>query len=55
MSLPKLEVSLQPSEEQIKAGIEQLLEELPGIEDNVDDEQLEDVVVFVWQAMIAAR
>lgn len=48
MSLPKFEVSLQPTEAQINAGVEQLLEDLPGIEDNFDEQQLQDAVVFVW-------
>lgn len=55
MSLPKFEVALQPTEEQIKSGVEQLLEDIPGLEDDIDDEQLQDAVVFIWQAMIAAR
>lgn len=55
MSLPKFEVSIQPTDEQIQAGINQLLEEIPGIEDELDDEQLQDAVVFIWQSMIAAR
>lgn len=55
MSLPKFEVALQPTDEQIQAGINQLLEEIPGLEDELDDDQLQDAVVFIWQAMIAAR
>jgi hypothetical protein len=55
MTLSKFEVALQPTEEQIKAGVNQLCEDLPGVEDDVDEEQLQDAVVFVWQAMIAAR
>lgn len=55
MSLPKFEVALQPTDEQIQAGIKQLLEDAPGLEDELDYEQLQDVVVFIWQAMIAAR
>ena len=55
MSLSKLEVSFQPTDEQIEAGVEQLLEDIPGLEDELDDEQLQDAVVFIWQAMIAAR
>lgn len=45
---------IQPTEEMIKAGIEQLLTELPGLEDCVDEEELSDVVCFVWQAMWTA-
>lgn len=45
---------IQPTEEMIKAGIEQRLTELPGLEDDVDEEQLSDVVCFVWQAMWTA-
>lgn len=45
---------IQPTEEMIKAGIEQLLTELTGLEDYVDEEQLSDVVCFVWQAMWTA-
>lgn len=55
MSLPKFEVALQPTDEQIQAGINQLLEEIHGLEDELDDDQLQDAVVFIWQAMIAAR
>ena len=55
MSLPKFEVALQPTDEQIQAGVEQLLEDIPGLEGELDDEQLQDAVVFIWQAMIAAR
>lgn len=55
MSQHKFEVQLQPTEEQIKAGVEQLLEDIPGLEDEIDEEQLQDAVVFIWQAMIAAR
>lgn len=45
---------IQPTEEMIQAGIEQLLTELPGLEDDVDEEQLSDVVCFIWQAMWTA-
>lgn len=55
MTLPKFEVSLQPTDEQVKAGVEQLLEDIPGLEDDIDEEQLSDAVTFIWQAMIAAR
>lgn len=55
MSLPKFEVALQPTDEQIQSGVEQLLEAIPSLEDELDDEQLQDAVVFIWQAMIAAR
>ncbi len=52
----KYEVDLQPTEEQIAAGIQQLLEEFPDIADQVDDDSdLEDAVVFIWQAMLAAK
>ena len=55
MSLPKFEVALQPTDEQIEAGIEQLLESIPGLEDDIDDEELQDAIVFIWQAMLATR
>lgn len=55
MSLPKFEVALQPTDEQIQAGVNQLLEEIPGLEAEFDYEQLQNAVVFIWQAMIAAR
>ncbi|AKE09179.1 hypothetical protein [Serratia liquefaciens] len=55
MTMPVLGVSIQPTEEMIEAGINQLLEELPGIEDEVEHDQLSDTVTFIWQAMLAAR
>lgn len=52
----KYEVELQPSEEQISAGVKQLLEEFPDIAHQVDeDSEIEDAVVFIWQAMLAAK
>ena len=57
------EISMQPTEAMIKAGIEQLWESLPGTMDglccDMDEEDfnelISDTVVFVWQAMLAAR
>lgn len=48
----KFSVDMQPTEEMLKAGINQLLDVIPGIEDEVDEEQLSDAVCFIWQAMI---
>lgn len=39
-------VELQPTEDQVAAGIEQLQEDLDGYLDDLDDEQLSDVVTF---------
>lgn len=50
----KFSVDMQPTEEMLKAGIDQLLDVIPGIEDEVDEEQLSDAVCFIWQAMIQA-
>lgn len=46
---------LQPTEEMIKAGVDQLLECVPGLEDDVDEETLNDAIVFIWQAMHGAK
>lgn len=54
MSKGQFQVSIQPTDEQISAGIKQLLEDAPSLEDMEEDE-LSDLVVFVWQAMVAAR
>lgn len=48
----KFSVHMQPTEEMLKAGVDQLLDAIPGIEDEVDEEQLSDAVCFIWQAMI---
>jgi len=48
-------VELQPTEDQIAAGIKQLQEDLDGYLDDLDDDQLSDIVTFIWQAMLAAR
>lgn len=53
MNLPKIEVSLQPTEEQIKAGVNELASMISVGDMEVGE--IEDVVVFVWQAMIAER
>lgn len=45
---------LEPTQEMLDAGVEQLLQEIPGIEDGVDEERLQDAICFVWQAMWAA-
>lgn len=58
-----IEVDLQPTAEQVKAGIASLWDTIPGAMDHlcqeVDDEEqpdlFSDTVVFVWQAMIGAR
>ncbi|HAX8749156.1 TPA: hypothetical protein JTC92_004391 [Escherichia coli] len=50
----KFSVDMQPTEEMLKAGIDQLIYYIPGIEDEVDEEQLSDAVYFIWQAMIQA-
>ena len=57
------EVELQPTAEQMKAGIASLWDTIPGAMDHlcqeVDEEEqpdlFSDTVVFVWQAMIGAR
>lgn len=48
----KFSVDMQPTEEMLKAGVDQLLDTIPGIEDEVDEEQLSDAVCFIWRAMI---
>lgn len=48
----KFSVDVIPTEEMLKAGIDQLLAEIPGLEGEVDEEQLSDAVCFIWQAMI---
>lgn len=54
----KFKVPLQPTSEMLSAGIDELLANLPGLngmfEDDQDETQetLEDVVCFMWQAMI---
>lgn len=58
-----IEVELQPTAEQVKAGIASLWDTIPGAMDHlcqeVDEEEqpdlFSDTVVFVWQAMIGAR
>lgn len=58
-----IEVDLQPTAEQVKAGIASLWDTIPGAMDHlcqeVDEEEqpdlFSDTVVFVWQAMIGAR
>lgn len=49
-----MSLEIQPTEEMIKAGVDQLLEDVPGLEDSVSEEQLSDTVVFIWQAMFGA-
>lgn len=46
---------LEPTEAMVDAGINELLEQIPGLEDDVDNDQLSDAVVFVWQAMHEAH
>lgn len=49
-----MEDKLQPTEEMIKAGVRELIEQFPDIVYQVDDDsELEDAVVFIWQAMHA--
>lgn len=58
-----IEVELQPTQEQINAGIGALWEIIPGAMDqlyqDVDEEERpdlnSDIATFVWQAMIGAR
>lgn len=45
---------LQPTEAMLEAGVNELLNNIHGLEDDVDDEQLQDAVCFIWQAMHAA-
>lgn len=44
---------LMPTEEMIKAGVEELMDNIHGLDDEMDFNELSDVVVFVWQAMYA--
>ena len=43
----------QPTKEMLDAGVEDLLQQVPGLEDDLGDDELQDVVCFVWQAMLA--
>lgn len=47
-------VPLQPNKEMLDAGVEELLQSIPGVEDEVDDALLQDTVCFIWQAMRGA-
>lgn len=42
----------QPTKEMLDAGVEDLLQQVPGLDDDLGDEELQDVVCFVWQAML---
>lgn len=42
---------LEPNKEMLDAGVEELLQNLPCLEDEVDDDLLQDTVCFIWQAM----
>ena len=58
-----IEVDLQPTAEQVEAGIASLWETIPGAMDQLCQDVAEeergdlfsDTVTFVWQAMIGAR
>lgn len=45
---------LEPSEEMINAGINQAVEQFPEI-DHLDQDELSDLVCFIWQAMHSAH
>lgn len=45
---------LEPSEEMIDAGINQAVEQCPEI-DHLDQDELSDLVCFIWQAMYSAH
>lgn len=49
-----MSLNMQPTEKMIQAGINELLDNNPGLEDEIDDEQLQDTIVFIWQAMLSA-
>lgn len=58
------EISMQPTESMIQAGIDQMWEALPGTMDSLAyetgdedefNELISDTIVFIWQAMLAAR
>lgn len=49
-----MSLDMQPTEKMIQAGINELLDNNPGLEDEIDDEQLQDTIVFIWQAMLSA-
>lgn len=57
-----IEVDLQPTAQQVEAGIKSLCDTIPGaldqiVQDDPDgsEDLFSDVVVFAWQAMIGAR
>ncbi|WKZ93581.1 hypothetical protein P0E69_06720 [Chimaeribacter arupi] len=57
------EIIMQPTEAMIQAGIDQMWEALPGTMDEMSydmaedefNELISDTIVFIWQAMLAAR
>lgn len=49
-----VQAPLQPNEMMIQAGITELFENFPSLEDScLDDDQLSDAITFIWQAMFA--
>ncbi|HFE3439480.1 hypothetical protein [Klebsiella quasipneumoniae] len=45
---------LQPNEMMIQAGINELFDSFPSLEDSgLDDDELSDAITFIWQAMFA--
>ncbi|HCW0179529.1 TPA: hypothetical protein OW286_002887 [Citrobacter freundii] len=46
-------ILLQPTNDMIKAGIKELRENIKVFTEDMSEEQLSDLVVFVWQAMRA--
>lgn len=46
-------ILLQPTNDMIKAGIKELRENIKASTEDMSEEQLSDLVVFVWQAMRA--
>ncbi len=50
----KFSVDIQPTEAMLSTGIDQLIYYIPGIEEEVDEEQLSDAVYFIWQEMVKA-
>lgn len=50
----RVHAPLQPNEMMIQAGITELFESFPSLEDSeLDDDELSDAITFIWQAMYA--
>ncbi|HII3143159.1 TPA: hypothetical protein ACY3HI_001482 [Citrobacter braakii] len=50
----RVQAPLQPNEMMIQAGITELFESFPSLEDSeLDDDELSDAITFIWQAMYA--